>query len=246
MAAWIRCSRERLTYAGRITRAPFSAWTTTPEGRAAIDEAASRIRFALLGKARAASRRLWRQLVDAVRDDAVTNTIVSETQAYMQHVSELAYADGLPRGSALLRRLIVVPTVLLNGDTYTALAKKLSVQPAFMALEGGQALRDFFITTLVGEMEAAVVGARPSPSRPLAAGNVWVTVGVNTAFAWRLPLFREPAWNGHHYVLELTRDPMTRAVRKAVAARIELFETSLPTLARAERIEILRRARYAA
>src|SRR5688500_224728 len=104
MAAWIRCSRGRLEYTGRITRAPFSAWTTTQEGRSAVDEVASRIRFALLGKTRAGSRRLWRQLVDAVRDDAVANTIVIETQTYMQHLSGLAYADGLPRGSALLRR----------------------------------------------------------------------------------------------------------------------------------------------
>ena len=246
MASWIRCSRGRLLYTGRITRAPFSAWTTTQEGRAAVDEAAARIRFSFLGKTRAAGRRLWRQLVDAARDAAVADAIVSETQTYMQHLSELAYADGLPRGSALLRRLIVVPAVLLNGDTYTAIAKKLAVQPPFMSLEGGDALRDFFITTLVGEMEAAIVGARPAPSRPLAAGNVWVTVGVNTSFAWRLPLFREPAWNGHHYLAELTRDPINRAVRKAIAARIDLFEASLPTLSRAQRIEILRRARYAA
>ena len=246
MAAWIRCSRGRLKYTGRITRAPFSAWTTTEEGRAAIDEAAGRIRFSFFGKRRSAGRRLWRQLVNAVRDDAIATAIAVETGSYMQRLSDLAYADGLPRGSATLRRLVVVPTVLLNGDTYTAIAKKLSVQPAFVALEGGDALRDFFITTLVGGMEAAIVGARPSPGRSLPAGNAWVSVGVNTEFVWRLPLFREPAWNGHHYVLELTRDPITRAVRKAVNARIQQFEASLPALARAERLEILRRARYAA
>jgi hypothetical protein len=55
-------------------------------------------------------------------------------------------------------------------------------------------------------------------------------------------MFDEPAWNGHHYVIELTRDPITRAVRKAIAARIERFEASLPALPRAERNEILRRA----
>ena len=246
MAAWIRCARGGLKYTGRVTRAPFFAWTTTQQGRAVVDEAAARIRFSLLGKRRAASRRLWRQLVDAVRDDAVVNAIAIETNAYLQHLGELAYADGLPRGSAGLRRLVVVPTVLLNGDTYTAIAKKLTVEPAFAALEGGDPLRDFFITTLIGEMESAIVGARPSPRRALAAGNAWVTVGVNTTFVWRMPLFQEPAWNGHHYVLELTRDPITRAVRKSIAARIERFEASLPTIPRAERIEILRRARYAA
>jgi hypothetical protein len=229
-----------------MTRAPFSAWKTTQEGRAAVDEAATRTRFSLLGRARSAGRRLWRQLVDAVRDDAIVNAIEIETQAYLPRLGGLAFAAGLPRGSVELRRLGVVPTVLLNTDAYTAIAKRLVGQQTFVTLEGGRALRDFFITTLVGEMEAAAAGARPSPRRPLAAGTDWITVGVNTAFVWRLPLLQEPAWDGHHYVLEVTRDPITRAVRKAIAARIERFEASLPTLPRAERNEILRRARSAA
>jgi hypothetical protein len=215
----------------------------TEEGRAAVDDAASRTRFSFLGRARSASRRLWRQLVDAVRDDGVVNAIAIETQAYLPRLGGLAFAVGLPRGSVELRRLGVVPTVLLNTDAYTAIAKRLSEQRTFMTLEGGHALRDFFITTLVGQMEAAAAAARPSPKLALAAGTEWITVSVNSAFVWRLPLLQEPAWNGHHYVLEVTRDPITRAVRKAVSARIERFEASLTALPRAERNEILRRAR---
>jgi hypothetical protein len=244
MGAWVRCSRGQLVYTGRISRAPFDAWATTETGRAAVDETASLIRFSLLGKTRAAARRLWRQLAAMARDTAVVTTIELEVQAYLQRLSELAFADGLPRGGVELRRLVVVPSVLLNGAAYMSLAKKLGLQPAFASLEGGDALREFFLTTLISEMEAAVASACPSPAAPLTASADWITVGMNSSFVWRVPLFQEPPWDGHHYVLELTRNPITRAVRKAVSARISSFEASLPSLSRAERHEMLRRARY--
>jgi hypothetical protein len=57
-----------------------------------------------------------------------------------------------------------------------------------------------------------------------------------------VPLLKEPPWDGHHYVLELTREPITRAVRKAVTAAIKQIEASLPKLSRVERNDILRRA----
>jgi len=246
MAAGVRYSRGRLVYTGRVARGPFVAWTETEEGRAVVKQVAARIRFSLLGKTRAAVRRLWLQLSDTAGDPAVADAIDLEVQAYLQRLGELAFAEGLPRCGVDLRRLIVVPNVLLNGAACTALAKRLRQQPAFASLEGGNALRDYFVTTLISEMTAAVAGARPSPGGSLTAGEDWISVGLNTAFVWRVPVFQAPPWDGHHYVLELTREPITRAVRKAVAARIESFEASLPSLSRAERGEVLRRALYAA
>ena len=82
----------------------------------------------------------------------------------------------------------------------------------------------------------------PSPKRPLVAGKEWISVGLDGAFVWRLPRLNEPPWDGHHYVMELTRDPITRAVRKAVVAAVERIDASLPSLSRIERNEILRRA----
>jgi hypothetical protein len=246
MAAWVRCSRGRLLYDGRITRAPFAAWIKTDEGQAAVARAASRIRFSLLGKPRAAARRLWRELAGMAGNSEVVAAIELEAQAYLQRLAELAFADGLPRGGIDLHRLVVVPNVLLNGAAYTGIATRLMTQPEFAALEGADALRQFFITTLVNEMGAAVARARPSPGSPLAADADWITVGVNSSFTWYVPVLSEPPWDGHHYVLELTRTPITRAVRKAVSGRIDLFEASLQGLSRPERHEILRRARYAA
>src|SRR2546428_13182902 len=96
MAAWVRYSRGRLVYTGRITRAPFAGWVKTEEGQAAVKQAAARIRFSLLGKTRAATRRLWRQLADAARDPGVVDAIDVEVQAYPPRLGELAFAEGLP------------------------------------------------------------------------------------------------------------------------------------------------------
>jgi hypothetical protein len=245
-AGWVRCTRGRLIYTGRLGRAPFTEWIKTDEGQAAVNRAAARIRFSLLGKTRAAARRLWRQVTDMARDTAAAAVIEREVQEYLPRLGSLVFADGLPRTGVDLRRLVVVPNVLLNGGASAAISRKLKQEPAFASLDGGEALKEFFITAVVSEADAAVAGARPSPRSPLDADAGWTTVGVNRSFVWRVPVFQAPPWNGHHYVLELTREPITRAVRKAVAQRIEQFEASLPALSRTERGEILRRAREAA
>jgi hypothetical protein len=241
MNTWVRYRGGRAWYTGRIARAPFAAWLATPEGRATVDEAASHARFAFLARGRAA-RGFWRRLAAAARDPDVIVTIQSEMDAYLGRLQEFAYAEGLPRVSVDLHRIVVVPRVLINGAAYGAIARRLRSVPAFASLDGGDALRNFFVVTLVDHLDAVIAGATPSPKHPLAIGKEWISVGLDGAFVWRLPLQKEPPWDGHHYVLELTRDPITRAVRKSVVAAVERIEASLPSLSRLERHEILRRA----
>jgi hypothetical protein len=246
MAEWMRLSRGRVVYKGRISRPPFVAWTETAEGRAAIKDLASRLGFSFLGRTRSARRRLWRHLATAVCDASVVAAIQREIDAYFKLHGDLAYADGLPRAGVELRRLVAVPCVLLNGAAYRSIGRRLSSEPLFAALEGGEGLRDFFILRLIQEIETAVTLARPSSKRPLAAGAEWITVGLNPNFEWRPPLLQGPSWNGHRYVLELTRQPVTRAIRKAVTASISRLEAALELLSRAQRQDILRRAQYRA
>jgi len=241
MKQWVRFRRGSFFYSGAIGRAPFVAWLATDEGRVVLDAAMSRTRFPVLAERRAA-RRLWRQLAGAARDAGVVATIQSEADAYLDRLREFTYAAGLPRLSVDLHRVVVVPRVLVNGAAYGGIAKRLLVQRAFAALEGGDAVRDFFVRTLVDHLDAAIAETLPSPKRPLAVGRDWISVGIDAAFAWRLPMPNEPQWDGHHYVLELTRDPITRAVRKKVVAAVERIAASLPALSRVERNEILRRA----
>jgi hypothetical protein len=241
MRPWVRYRGGRARYSGWISRWPFKEWTETPEAKAAIATVAGRFRVQWLARVRA-ERKLWKQLAAMARQRAVVVSIQSEADAYPARLQEFAYADGLPRVGVELHRLVVVPRVLVNGATYGAIARRLHGVPAFASLAGGDALREFFVLTVVQHLDAAVSSARPSPKRPVAAGKDWVSVGLNAQFVWRVPLLKDPPWNGHHYVLELTRDPVTRALRKAVAAAIAQIESALPGLSKSERNEILRRA----
>ena len=117
----------------------------------------------------------------------------------------------------------------------------LQAQPVFGALAGGESLRATFVLALIDGIETAVARARPSPRSALRAGVDWIAVGLNQRFEWRVPL-DGPAWPGHYYVLELTRMPITRAVRTAASEAIARMEASLPSLSRAHRAEIVRHA----
>src|SRR5262245_48914958 len=120
MRPWVRYWAGRARYSGWISRAPFTAWTKTPEGQAAIAAAADRLRLKWLARLRA-ERRLWRQLATMARQRAVVVSIQSEADAYPARLQAFAYADGLPRVGVELHRLVVVPRVLVNGAAYGAI-----------------------------------------------------------------------------------------------------------------------------
>jgi len=242
MRPWIRYSHGQLVYTGRGAKKPFQQWVLTPAGRRAIEAVAEGLRFSLFGRLRAARRRVWHQLAAAAADVDVVATVGRETQAYLRRIGEMAYADGLPRVGVELHRLVVVPRVLLNAETFRAIEHKLLSQPSFASVEGGPAVREFFILRLIEDMMAAVTDAGSSPRRPLPAGGAWTSVGVNRSFVWRMPLLEQPPWAGHHYVIEQNREPMTRTLRKLLGTAIDRFEATLPTLSRLERDDILRRA----
>src|SRR5262249_21921095 len=113
MAAWVRYARGRARYTGAVARAPFAAWLSTPDGRAALDAAAARPRCAGWRRRRAA-RRLWRELAAAARQPDAVVVIQSEIDAYLGRLRDFTFADGLPRLSVSLHRLVVVPRVLVN------------------------------------------------------------------------------------------------------------------------------------
>jgi hypothetical protein len=242
---WVRWSRGRLTYTGRLSRASFAEWAQSPPGSAVVAKEASRVRFALFGRAWAARRRLWSALSAAARDEHVGAIIQREIDAYFRRIGELAYGDGLPRAGIDLHRFVVVPRVMVNGAAYRSIATKLSAESRIRSVPGGDDPRDFLYLGLIREIEAAILRAQPSPKRPLTAGDSWVTVGLNHELVWRVP-FREPPWAGHFYVFELTRQAVTRSTRKALAEKMATFEASLPSLSRLDRSEILRRAASAA
>jgi len=240
MAAWISVRGGRLTYGGRISRRPFDAWTHTPEGSAAIAAVAAHVRFSLLGKHRAARGRLWRELANAAVDDSVVNAVQEEADRYLARLSQLAYAEGLPRVAVNLYRLVVVPRQLLNGVARHCLAKRLRREPALTGLDSNP-LREFFCIQLVRDMDAAITCVQPTIKRPFQTGHGWATVGLDTAYVW-FAAVEDSRWAGHHFAFEVPRDPIGRAMRKAIAEAMMTLATSLPVLSRVERNDILRRA----
>ena len=126
--SWFRVSGGRLEYRARITREPFTRWTRTAEGTAAITRVAAGLSFSLFGRRRAARRRLWRSLDAAARAQSVTNAIAAEAPRFMQVVARLAYSDGLPRAVIALHRLVVVPRAMIAGHARVGLSKRLAAQ----------------------------------------------------------------------------------------------------------------------
>jgi len=241
MKAPIRYSGGRVKYTGRIDRAAFAAWCESSDGRSVLDPIVARTRFSLLGRARAARRRLFRELTEAARASTVVAVLQQEIDSYLIRLDTLAHARDLPCAGVDLHRLVVVPRLFANSLFHRRIDALLETEPAFAKQKGHPLLRDWFTLTLVDAVEAAVMDARPSPKRPVPAGDAWTIVGVNGQFEWRLPL-TGPAWPGHFYLLERTHRPITRAVRKAAGDEIAQMEISLPSLSRLERNEILRQA----
>jgi hypothetical protein len=237
----IRYSRGQVKYTGRIDRAAFTAWCESSDGRSVIDPLVAKMRFSLLGKARAARRRVFRELTAAARSSTVVAAVQREIDSYLTRLDTLAYARELPCAGVDLHRLIVVPRLFANSIVQRRIEAVLEKDPAFAREHGHQLLRDWFTLTLIDGIAAAVMDARPSPKSPLPGGDAWMIVGVNDQFEWRLPL-TGPAWPGHFYLLERTHRAMTRAVRKAAGGAITQMESSLPSLSTSHRHEILREA----
>ena len=140
-----------------------------------------------------------------------------------------------------LRRLIVVPRLFVNGEAYRRIQHAFDIQPAVRGLKGGEALRRWFVTTVIDSLGTAVASMHPSLRHPLPVGEGWTIVGIDREFEWQVP-FKGPAWHGHYYMLETTRRPFTRAVRAEVSQVIAQMKAALAELSRADRDEILRRA----
>ena len=115
--AWFKVADGRLRFRGRITREPIVEWLTSEDGVAAVQAAASQIRFALFGRTRAARRRMRRELWSAVDSPDVRASIAAECDHYLAAWTELAYAPSLPRATIALHRLVVVPRTMILART---------------------------------------------------------------------------------------------------------------------------------
>ncbi len=242
---WFRIEAGRLRYRS-ITHAPFAAWLETPRAAVALADASQRIGFRLLGRTRAARNALCRQLQDIAADDRIRAIIDDQACAYPTSLASLAFLESLPRTTVDLRRIVVVPRLLLNARAHHAMDERIAEVIRSGRLEGGEALRTFFVTTLVDEMDRALAIARPTAARPVPAHEGWASVGVNLHFKWDVADWSGPAWPGHHYVYERPPGGLGRGQRRRLEATIREIEASLDRWPRQRRHETLQRAASAA
>lgn len=240
MSSWFRVSAQRLEYRGRITRDPLTRWLATKDGIEAVRRTASGIRFTLLGRTRAARRRLWRELDAAVRSEALAEAIRLEAAHFMAQPARLSYSLALPRTHVALHRLVMVPRALVAGRARMALHERMRQAAALEELD--EALRAFFLEQLVIEMDAALDRAEPSPKHPVLAHEQWACVGVATSVVWVDRLWAGPHAAGHVFMYEIPREGIGRRDRKALAAAMETLNTQVTPLPQGQRSEMLRLA----
>jgi hypothetical protein len=234
--SWFQISEERLRYRGRIDRAPFDSWVSTPAGDEAIGAAAKQIGFRLFGRARAARRSMWRRLRDIAASSAGVAALNAAADVYARGLSDLAYAPGLPRVQVGLRRLVLVPRALAAGRARAAIPSRL--QECRQIEELDAPLRDFLFERVVVEVDAAARQARPSVKRPIRADD-WKCIGVDTEFGWIDQVWSGAGWSGHFFVYEWPPAPMTRAERKALAKAVSDLESGINTLSRERRQQLV-------
>jgi hypothetical protein len=237
--SWFQVTEERLRYRGRITRAPYDAWTAMPAGEEAIAEAAKQIGFRLFGRARAARRAMWQQLKEMATSPGGIVALDAAADVYARTLSDLAYAQGLPRAQVGLRRLVLVPRALAAGRARATIAARLLQCSQIEDLN--EPLRAFLFERVVIELDAAARHARPAVKRPIRAHD-WTCIGVDTEFGWVDQVWSGAGWSGHFFVYEWPPAPLTRADRKALAKAVSDLESGINTLSRERRQQLVNAA----
>jgi hypothetical protein len=238
--SWFEVSDERLRYRGRIDRGPFMAWLGTPEGRTAINTAASRLRFRLFGRQRAARRQVWNTLSDAARTEPLRSALSAAADDYARAMSELPYAAGLPRTQVSLRRVVVVPRVMISGRARTAVSPKVLKSAGLPAVD--ETVLAFFTDEIIAQLDSAMQHARPTPARPIRALEEWACIGMDTRFVWVDPYWSGPRWFGHVFLYEWPPNGLSRRDRKALDQAVVDLQSNIATLSRQRRHELVRTA----
>jgi hypothetical protein len=238
--AWFEVSDSRLGYRGRIDRAPVAAWMSSPDGASALSTLASRFRFRLLGRQRAARQHVWRELSQAARTEPLRSTLDSAADAFMGAMSDLAYAAELPRTQVALRRVVIVPRVMIAGRARTVVSPKVLRCGGMPDID--DPIRAFFVDELITQMDDGLQRGRPTPSRPIGAPQQWACVGVDTSYEWVDPYWSGPKWFGHVYLYEWPPSGLSRRDRKSLEGAIGDLQTAIHTLSKQRRYELLRAA----
>ena len=238
--SWFQVRDGRLRYRGGVTREPFDDWMASREGAAAVATAARAMRFAWLGRTRAAKRRIGRELRDGMTAAAVKSALAAEPDRHLAAWAALAYAPSLPRLHVALHRLVVVPRTMILARALPGVTGRLNALPEFAALDGS--FGTFMSHRVLCEMEDAIAAAKPSSRRPLAIRDGWVCVALDRTFMWIDALLSGEEWLGHMMLFEMPARGLQRRERRELDAAIERLSAELPSLSRHQRSGLIRTA----
>lgn len=239
IVSWFKTSDGSVRFRGRITSKPLAEWLTTADGSAAVDAVAQSIRFSLLGRTRAAKRRLRRELTTVVADEQVRTVINAAPEHYLTALTELAYAPALPRVVVALRRLVVIPRTMVAARARSAVNAQLMTCSAYANLN--ESLRVFLCGRLVWEIDNAISRAKPSPRRGVPAKESWACVEFDDSFVWVHPLWAGKEWLGHVMMFEMP-ERLSKRERQEIEAAIDDLRRSLPHLSPIQRDGAVRSA----
>jgi hypothetical protein len=238
--SWFKVDDGRVLCSGQISRDPFTAWTVTPEGSAAVVAVAASMRFKLLGKARAARNRIWRQLFSALRSADGRLALQSSADLYVRSLTSLAYAQALPRTTVGLHRLVLVPRAILADRARAA----ISAQTCHYALfaERPAPERDFLIGAVMAQVDEAMRYAKPTSRKPVRGYDEWVVIGADMNFQWVDRYWSGDGWTGHWFLYERPRTGLSRADRGAIERAVEAMRASVHNLSRERRQALIKLA----
>jgi hypothetical protein len=231
--SWFKIKDGRLRFRGRITKQAVDDWFATEDGAAAVHAASLPIRFALLGRVRAARRRMRRELWEAVDAPAVRASIAAECDRYLAAWAELAYAPSLPRVTISLHRLVVVPRTMILARTLSRMTARLAACPRLDAVP--DPFKSFLARRILCEMDDAIRRASPSAQRPVHAHESWACVALDSDFTWIDPMWSGADWRGHVMLFELPSARLQRRERRELETAIERLKQTLPNLSRQHR-----------
>jgi hypothetical protein len=236
---WFRVQRERVRYRGRISRDGFAAWVKTPPALETVRDAASGIRFGLLGRTRAAQKRIWHELRVAASTREAASALEGAAIVYGRALADLAYSPELPRVNAGIRRVVLVPRALVAGKARAEVSAHIARCRSFARLP--ESIRVFLLDQVLVELDGALCAAQPSPQRPVAAASEWVCVGTDTTFGWVDQIWTGPGWSGHFIVYERPHNA-SRSDRKAVEHAVEQLQAGVHGFSRERRQQIAQAA----
>ena len=238
MKSWFDIADGRLRFRGRLTKQPIADWIASGEGAEAVQAAARRTRFSLIGRTRAARRRMGRELWEAIGAGAVRETVAAECDRYLAAWTQLAYAPSLPRLTVAFQRLVVVPRAMILARTASGVSARVAACLTTAGVD--DPFKAFFARWIIDHMDEAIRRAGPCPQRPIHAKESWACVALDRDFIWIDPLSSGRDWRGHVVMFEMPAPRLQRRDRRKLEASIEQLTHSLPELARPQRDSIVR------